>query len=107
LALGLITGAHGGIGSTYNFMPELITAIYHHARAGRLAEAAATQRQANTVIEAVLHCQIVAATKQILYWQGLIDHPICAFPRAPLSETQQRKLRDMLSGTAIGGSLVR
>ena len=96
LALGLSIGAHGGIGSTYNFMPELIVSIYRYARAGRHVDAIAAQREANAIIEAVLTCQIVAATKQILYWQGLIDCPACAFPRAPLSEPQQRKLRDLL-----------
>jgi N-acetylneuraminate lyase len=107
LALGLSIGAHGGIGSTYNFMPALIVSIFRDARAGRTTQAIATQRQANAIIEAVLTCQIVAATKQILYWQGHIEHPTCAFPRAPLSEVQQRKLRDLLAGTAIGGTLVR
>jgi N-acetylneuraminate lyase len=107
LALGLSIGAHGGIGSTYNFMPELIVSIYRYARAGRYAESIAVQRQANSIIEAVLTAQIVAATKQILFWQGLIDCPDCAFPRAGLSEPQQRRLRDLLGGTAIGGTLVR
>ncbi len=107
LALGLSIGAHGGIGSTYNFMPELIVSIYRHARAGRHAESIAVQREVNAIIEAALTCQIVAATKQILYWQGLIDCPVCAFPRAPLSEPQQRKLRDLLASTAIAQTLVR
>ncbi|MCI0361812.1 MAG: dihydrodipicolinate synthase family protein [Planctomycetaceae bacterium] len=107
LALGLSIGAHGGIGSTYNFMPELIVSIYRHARAGRHAEAIAMQRQANQIIEAALTAQIVAATKQILYWQGLIDCPACAFPRAGLNDAQQRRLRDLLAGTAIAGTLVR
>jgi N-acetylneuraminate lyase len=107
LALGLSIGAHGGIGSTYNFMPALIVSVFRDARAGRTAQAIATQRQVNVIIEAVLTCQIVAATKQILFWQGHIEHPTCAFPRAPLGDTQQRKLRDLLEGTAIGGTLVR
>jgi N-acetylneuraminate lyase len=107
LALGLSIGAHGGIGSTYNFMPELIVSLYSYARGGRHAEAIAVQRHVNAIIEAVLTCQIVAATKQVLYWQGLIDSPACAFPRAPLSEAQQRRLRDLLAETAIGDTLVR
>jgi len=49
----------------------------------------------------------LAASKQILVWQGLIDHPTCAFPRASLTEPQQRQLRDMLSTTAISHTLVR
>ena len=35
LALGLQVGAHGGIGTTYNFMPELIMEVYNNCRAGR------------------------------------------------------------------------
>jgi N-acetylneuraminate lyase len=107
LALGLQVGAHGGIGTTYNFMPELIMQIYRHCRAGRCAEAVATQKLANEIIEPLLMSHGVAATKQILVWQGLIDHPTCAFPRAALTEAQQRQLRELLATTAIAGSLVR
>jgi N-acetylneuraminate lyase len=107
LALGLQVGAHGGIGTTYNFMPELIMQIYRHCQAGRFAEAVATQRKANDIIEPLLMFQGLAASKQILYWQGLIDHPHCAAPRALLSEAQQRSLRDMLASTAIADTLVR
>src|SRR6185295_16042381 len=39
LALGLQFGAHGGIGTTYNFMPELIVQIAQHCREDRYADA--------------------------------------------------------------------
>ena len=107
LALGLQVGAHGGIGTTYNFMPELIMQINWHCRAGRYAEAVAAQRLANDIIEPLLMFQALAATKQILVWQGLIDHATCAFPRAALTEAGQRQLRDALATTAIAGTLVR
>jgi N-acetylneuraminate lyase len=107
LALGLQVGAHGGIGTTYNFMPDLIMQIFRHCQAARFAEAVAAQRQANDIIEALLTFHGLAATKQILVWQGLIDHPHCAAPRALLNEAQQRQLRDMLASTAIGRTLVR
>ena len=107
LALGLQVGAHGGIGTTYNFMPELIMEIFHHSRAGRYVEAVAAQKKANDIIEALLMHQGLAASKQILYWQGLIDHPHCAAPRALLTEPQQRQLRNALATTAIAKSLVR
>src|SRR5439155_3293764 len=80
LALGLQFGAHGGIGTTYNVMPELIVQIARHCREGHFAEAVTAQRQANDVIEPLLASHWLAATKQILYWQGLIDHPHCARP---------------------------
>jgi len=107
LALGMQRGAHGGIGTTYNVMPELIVRIYRLGQAGRWSEAVALQKQANAIIEPMLRFQMLAATKQILYWQGLIDHTTCALPRASLGEAQQRDLRERLSGTAIEATLIR
>jgi N-acetylneuraminate lyase len=106
LVLGLQMGAHGGIGTTYNFMPEQILAIARHCAAGRFAEAIAAQKQVNEVIEVLLRFQGLAATKQILHWQGLIDSPTCAPPRAVLTPAQQDDLRRRLMGTAIGESLL-
>lgn len=107
LALGLQTGAHGGIGTTYNFMPELIVQIYRHCQSGDYAGAVAAQRTVNDIIEPLLMFQGLAATKQILVWQGVIDHATCAFPRAGLTAPQQRQLRDLLATTAIAATLVR
>jgi N-acetylneuraminate lyase len=107
LALGLQFGAHGGIGTTYNFMPELILQVAAHCRAGRFAEAVAAQKQANDIIEPLLMSQGLAASKQILYWQGLIDHPHCAHPRALLTDQQRSDLRRRLATTAIAETLVR
>jgi N-acetylneuraminate lyase len=107
LALGLQFGAHGGIGTTYNFMPELIVQIAQHCRDGRFAEAVAAQKQANDIIEPLLGSHGLAASKQILYWQGLIDHPHCARPRAELSEQEKANLRRRLATTAIASTLVR
>jgi len=107
LALGLQMGAHGGIGTTYNFMPRQILAIAAHCHAGRFSEAIAVQGQVNEVIEALLRFQGIAATKQILYWQGLIDSPTCAAPRAGLSIAEQADLRRRLERTVISSTLVR
>jgi N-acetylneuraminate lyase len=107
LALGLSTGAHGGIGTTYNFMPDLIMQIYRQCQAGDTSQAVATQRLANDIIEPLLMFQGLVASKQILVWQGLIEHATCAFPRASLTDAQQQRLRDMLSTTAIAHTLVR
>jgi N-acetylneuraminate lyase len=107
LAFGLQFGAHGGIGTTYNVMPELIVKIAQLTRDGRFPEAVATQIKANEVIEPLIACHGVASTKQILVWQGLIDHPHCAAPRALLSEDQKVTLRRRLAATSIGTTLVR
>ena len=88
-------------------MPELFVQIAGHCRERRFAEALAAQRQVNDVIEPLLACHWLAATKQILYWQGLIARPHCARPRAGLSREQQGELRRRLSSTAIASTLVR
>jgi N-acetylneuraminate lyase len=107
LALGLQFGAHGGIGTTYNFMPELILQVARHCREGRFSEAVGVQGKANEIIEAILASHGLAATKQILYWQGLIDHPHCVPPRALLTGEQRAALRRLLKASAIAKTLVR
>jgi N-acetylneuraminate lyase len=107
LAFGLQFGAHGGIGTTYNVMPELILQIARHCADRQYEQAVAVQKQANEVIEPLIACHGVASTKQILVWQGLIDHPHCAAPRAALTAEQQATLRRRLENTAIAATLVR
>jgi N-acetylneuraminate lyase len=107
LAFGLQFGAHGGIGTTYNFMPELIVRIAELCGQGKYAEAVVAQKQANDAIEPLLMSHGLAASKQILYWQGLIDHPHCARPRALLTESQKADLRKRLAETTVGPTLVR
>ena len=107
LALGLQFGAHGGIGTTYNVMPELILQVAKLCQQGKFAEAVSAQKRANDVIEPLIAAHGVASTKQILYWQGLIEYTTCAHPRAGLTEQQQADLRRRLASTAIGGTLVR
>ena len=48
----------------------------------------------------------MATTKQILYWQGLIDSPTCAPPRAMLSEPDKVELRRRLSTTVIADTRI-
>ena len=107
LAQALASGAHGGIGSTYNFMPELMMQVYRLAQAQRWTEAHAAQRQADAVMQALLPLQNVAATKQILVWQGRIDHATCVFPRAGLTARDEQQLRERLSTTVVAPTLVR
>jgi len=107
LAFGLQFGAHGGIGTTYNVMPELIVKIAQLTRDLRFADAVAAQIKANEVIEPLIACHGVASTKQILVWQGLIDHAHCVAPRAALTEDQKKTLLHRLEKTAIADTLIR
>ncbi|MBI2825521.1 MAG: dihydrodipicolinate synthase family protein [Planctomycetia bacterium] len=107
LSLGLAMGAHGGIGTTYNFMPRLMVQVAELVGAGQIAEAVEVQKQMNEVIEILLSYHGLAASKQILYWQGLIDTAVCAPPRAALNDANQAELRRRLEKTVIADTLVR
>ena len=101
LAAGLLMGAHGGIGSFYNLVPEQFVDIDALARAGRWAEVRERQDSVNALITAVLRFPLFPAIKQILTWSG-IPCGTCLVPRSGLSVEQQDALR-----TALASPLVR
>ena len=91
LLSGLAAGAHGGIGTTYNFQPARMLSIYRLYHEGRMAEALANQRQANAMIEEVLDCGVLPACKALLRIGGL-DYGTCRAPFLPLSDEQYAAL---------------
>ncbi len=105
LSLGLSMGANGGIGTTYNVMPKQMVAIAGHVAAGEFAEALAVQRQVNEAIEVLLRYGGLRSTKQVLAWQGLIDTPTCAFPRAAHTPQELDGLRRRLAETILGPAI--
>jgi N-acetylneuraminate lyase len=96
LAAGLLMGAHGGIGSFYNLVPELFVELYEHARAGRWMEARAAQDRINGLIRAVLRFPMLAAIKRLLTWSGIeCGSPVP--PRRPLGADEAGALRAALA----------
>lgn len=95
LAAGLLMGAHGGIGSTYNVMPELFVRLFREAGAGNWNEAIRIQDEINRVIRVLLRYPLVSALKQILTWQG-IECGQAVSPRDGLTGEQQLSLRDTM-----------
>jgi N-acetylneuraminate lyase len=100
LAAGLLMGAHGGIGSFYNLVPELFVHVYTQARAGLWTEARATQDRINDLIRIVLAFPMLAAIKRLLTWSG-IDCGYPVPPRHGLTEQQENALRVALSDTGF------
>jgi N-acetylneuraminate lyase len=92
LLCGLAMGADGGIGTTYNVIPEKIQRLYALAKASDLAGARAVQREVNTVVEALLKVGVLPGTKAILGMQGT---PVgaCRTPFPELSEADTALLR--------------
>ncbi|MDD6063035.1 MAG: N-acetylneuraminate lyase [Oscillospiraceae bacterium] len=91
LLSGLSAGADGGIGTTYNFMPELMLSIYRLFREGRMGEAYAAQSLANQIIAQVVPKGVLPACKQMICFSGL-DYGVCREPILPLEETAKQEL---------------
>ena len=108
MATALMLGAHGGIGTAYNFIPHLFLQTWQHVRAGELAKALAVQKEINEICEVYkafgkqMYC-----CKLIVYWQGLIDNPRLVGPGRGIAPKKALALRAALLKTSIGPTLVR
>lgn len=94
LAAGLMMGADGGIGSTYNCMPELIHKVFDNFCAGNMDQAHAYQVQANHVIKAICKHGVFASVKAILEFDGFAFHG-CRKPFLPISEDGRKELQQV------------
>ena len=88
---GLIAGADGGIGTTYNFMPEKFIGIYKLFNEGKIAEARALQTEANTVIDALIKVGVLPGSKYLLGKLG-IGMGNCRPPFKTLSDDDKKLL---------------
>ncbi|NKB69427.1 MAG: hypothetical protein GKR89_20340 [Candidatus Latescibacteria bacterium] len=89
---GLVMGADGAIGSTYNIMPRLYLELYGHFQAGRIRQAMALQGQANRVISLLMQVGVLSGIKAMLDWRGLPVGPARP-PAEPLTPEQETQLR--------------
>ena len=89
---GLVMGADGAIGSTYNVMPRLYLELYGHFQAGRIRQAMALQARANRVISLLMQVGVLSGIKAMLGWRGLPVGPARP-PAQPLTEEQETRLR--------------
>ncbi len=79
LICGLTMGADGGIGSTYNLMPERFLNLYKAFREGRFEDARQIQFGINNIICVLLSHGCVAAIKEVFNRMGL-DAGSVAYP---------------------------
>ena len=85
LLAGLTMGADGGIGSTYNFMPDKILAIYNNFKAGKIEKARAVQGEVNDIISELIKYGVFNSEKEILTKLG-IPMGECRKPFLPLTD---------------------
>ena len=100
LLSGLIAGASGGIGATYNIMPDLYVSLWKAFQAKDMDKAAAIQERANEIVRALVVVSLFGAVKQTMAWMGLE----CGEPRAPnraLTPDETARLRHSLESVSF------
>lgn len=88
---GLVMGADGAIGTTYNFMGDLLVRLAAAFAAGRIDVARALQVIANRIIDVLIEVGVFPGTKAILALMGL-DAGGCRAPFRVPSEADRAKL---------------
>lgn len=104
LISGLVMGANGGIGSTYNLIADSFVELYRQACAQRWEEARKTQSRINEFIRVLLRYPVQSSIKQILAWTG-IDCGNCILPRRELTPSEQVELQAGVLETELGRRL--
>jgi dihydrodipicolinate synthase/N-acetylneuraminate lyase len=89
-------GAHGGIGTFYNLVPELLVGIWNLSREGKWDEVMSIQTRINGLVRLLLAYPMLPAVKQVLDWRGIPAGP-CIGPRQKLSPEQKLALREGLT----------
>lgn len=100
LAPALFYGAHGGINSLANLVPEGFVALYEAAQQGDAEKAFAWQRQINRLMRGLEGFPFLPALKEALEYRGWLSAKISA-PFAPLSDEQRQKLHEILCRTDL------
>jgi N-acetylneuraminate lyase len=95
LLFGLLAGCNGGVGATYNVMPDLFCRLYDAFMAQDFTLAKALQQQVNEIIGLMIQYPVIGAVKWMLENQGL---PVgeTVFPDDPLSDAQKKQLLSQL-----------
>ena len=70
LICGLVMGADGGIGSTYNVMPKEFRQIIEAYKSGNIAEAKEIQEKVNAVITVIIKHGVIPTVKYMLTMLG-------------------------------------
>ena len=92
LLCGLMMGADGGIGSTYNIMADKYARLFKLFKEEKMAEARALQNQITTIINVLLKYGCLPSLKKYLELSGF-EMGQCAFPQTPLSDEDGRKMK--------------
>lgn len=86
---GIVMGADGGIGSTYNFMANKFVKIMELVKNGNIAEAREIQHDINKVVETLFSIELMPAQKEVLNQLGF-DFGNCRKPFRELTNEEKK-----------------
>ena len=92
LLCGLVMGADGGIGATYNPMPKVFVKIYESFMSGNIAAAQEAQFKVNKVIKILLRHGVLTGVKDMLEMIGF-DIGYCTYPLKRFTTSEQVAFR--------------
>ncbi len=94
-ASGVIAGADGGIGSTYNFMAKKFIKIFDLIHAGDVVGAQKVQNDVNLIIAAILKYGVMPGCKAVLDSMGF-DFGDSRPPFSPLTAEEKKAITDVV-----------
>ena len=92
-ASGLLAGADGGIGSTYNIMAWRYLGIVQALKEGDTAKAQLLQHECNKVIDLLVKVGVFRGLKTVLHYMDVLSVPLCRKPFAPVEDKFQAELK--------------
>ncbi|MGH5968019.1 N-acetylneuraminate lyase [Klebsiella aerogenes] len=92
-ASGLLAGADGGIGSTYNIMAWRYLGIVQALKEGDTAKAQQLQHDCNKVIDLLVKVGVFRGLKTVLHYMDVLSVPLCRKPFAPVEDKFQAELK--------------
>ena len=99
LLMGLNAGADGGIGTTYNFMIDIIRGVWDNFQKGDIEKAREYQIRAARIIYPLLNYKVIPATKVILEEMGFD----VGYPSYPMKHYTDEQKRDVLRAVREAG----
>ena len=100
LLMGLSAGADGGIGTTYNFMFDIIRGIYDNFMRGDLETAREYQTRAIRIISVLLSYKIIPAAKAVLEAQGYAVGT-ATFPMKRYSDAEKATIVEQMRAAGL------
>lgn len=97
---GLIMGADGGIGSTYNIMAEKFIKMRNLFLEGNIAEAQKIQTEANEIIKVLAKVGVMPGEKEILNMMGL-EFGTCRKPFRTLTDEEKKLLKEVCQANGV------